>query len=67
MKLLYCVDGITKDRNQYRYTQDQRRKETKMKKYRNIQNELKIKKVDNTYFKDPLYNSVFSFIKEDDK
>lgn len=42
--LLYCVDGTTKDRNQYRYTQDQRRKETKMKKYRNIQNELKTKK-----------------------
>jgi hypothetical protein len=41
--LLYCVDGTTKNRNQYRYTQDQRRKETKMKKYRNIQNELKTK------------------------
>jgi transposase len=42
--LLYCIDGTTKDRNQYRYTQDQRRKETKMKKYRNIQNDLKTKK-----------------------
>ena len=42
--LLYCVDGTSKDRNQFRYTQDQRRKETKMKKYRNIQNELKAKK-----------------------
>lgn len=39
--LLYCVDGTTKDRSHYRYTQDQRRKETKIKKYRKIQLELK--------------------------
>ncbi len=34
--LLYCVDGDTKDRNFFRYTQDQRRKETKQKKYSEI-------------------------------
>ena len=41
--LLYCVDGTTKSRNHFRYTQDQRRKETKLKKYRNIQLEIKNK------------------------
>jgi transposase len=34
--LLYCVDGDKKDQVKFRYTQDQRRKETKAKKYRNI-------------------------------
>ena len=34
--LIYCVDGDTKDRNYFRYTQDQRRKTTKQNKYRNI-------------------------------
>lgn len=34
--LLYCVDDDNKDRNFFRYTQNQRRKETKHKKYRNI-------------------------------
>ena len=34
--LLYCVDGDTRDRNFFRYTQDQRRKETKGKKYTEI-------------------------------
>jgi hypothetical protein len=34
--LIYCVDGATKDANTFRYSQDQRRKETKSKKYRNI-------------------------------
>jgi len=34
--LLYCVDGDTKQRNHYRYTQNQRRKETKLKKYSKI-------------------------------
>lgn len=34
--LLYCVDGDTKERNFFRYTQNQIRKETKQKKYRNI-------------------------------
>jgi uncharacterized protein (UPF0248 family) len=34
--LIYCVDGCTKDSTTFRYSQDQRRKETKSKKYRNI-------------------------------
>ena len=34
--LLYCVDKDDKDRNFYRYTQNQRRKETKSKKYEKI-------------------------------
>ena len=34
--LLYCVDGDTKQRNHYRYTQNQRRKEIKLKKYSKI-------------------------------
>jgi len=34
--LLYCVDDDTRDRNFFRYTQDQRRKETKGKKYGEI-------------------------------
>ena len=40
--LLYCVDGTEKTRQQFRYTQDQRRKETKSKKYQKIQLQLKI-------------------------
>ena len=43
--LLYCVDGDNKDRNFFRYTQNQRRKETKHKKYRNIILRLKDTKV----------------------
>ena len=43
--LLYCVDGDNKERNFFRYTQNQRRKETKYKKYRNIILQLKDKKV----------------------
>jgi hypothetical protein len=43
--LLYCVDGDNKERNFFRYTQNQRRKETKHKKYRNIILQLKNKKV----------------------
>ena len=43
--LIYCVDGTKKTRNQFRYTQDQRRKETKLKKYKNIRNKLKEKKI----------------------
>ena len=43
--LLYCVDGDDKERNFFRYTQNQRRKETKHKKYRNIILQLKDKKV----------------------
>jgi hypothetical protein len=34
--LIYCVDGCSKDSTTFRYSQDQRRKETKSKKYRNI-------------------------------
>ena len=43
--LLYCVDSDNKERNFFRYTQNQRRKETKYKKYRNIILQLKDKKV----------------------
>ncbi|ATZ81163.1 hypothetical protein BMW23_1120 [Bodo saltans virus] len=39
--LIYCVDGIEKERNQFRYTQDQRRKELKIKKYKKIREKLK--------------------------
>jgi hypothetical protein len=34
--LIYCVDGASKEANHFRYSQNQRRKETKMKKYNNI-------------------------------
>ena len=44
--LLYCVDDVIKEKNHFRYTQDQRRKETKQKKYRNIVQGLKKKKID---------------------
>ena len=43
--LLYCVDGEGKDRNFFRYTQNQRKKETKQKKYSKILEELKTKKI----------------------
>jgi hypothetical protein len=39
--LLYCVNSDTKDQIKFRYTQDQRRKETKAKKYHNILQEKK--------------------------
>jgi hypothetical protein len=39
--LLYCVDGDTNDQTKFRYTQDQRRKETKAKKYRDYLQERK--------------------------
>jgi hypothetical protein len=39
--LIFCVDSDEKNQTQFRYTQDQRRKETKVKKYRNILQELK--------------------------
>jgi transposase len=45
--LIYCVDDIIKERNHFRYTQDQRRKETKQKKYRNIILEQKENLIDN--------------------
>ena len=44
--LIYAVDGIEKERNQFRYTQDQRRKETKQKKYIYIVLELKKEKIE---------------------
>ena len=43
--LLYCVEGDAKDQTKFRYTQDQRRKETKAKKYRDYLQERKQEKV----------------------
>jgi hypothetical protein len=43
--LIYCVDGATKDANVFRYSQNQRRKETKMKKYNNIIIAMKTNKI----------------------
>ena len=34
--LIYCVDGDNKEANTFRYSQDQRRKETKIKKYNKL-------------------------------
>lgn len=34
--LIYCVDSDNKETNKFRYSQDQRRKETKNKKYQKI-------------------------------
>ena len=45
--ILYCVDATDKNRTQFRYTQNQRRKETKIKKYRNIILDKKKDKIDN--------------------
>jgi hypothetical protein len=45
--LLYCVNGDTKECNKFRYSQDQRRKECKIKKYHKIilkEKETKIKR-----------------------
>ena len=39
--LIYCVDSDERDQVKFRYTQDQRRKETKAKKYRNYLQERK--------------------------
>merc|ERR1711998_312880 len=39
--LIFCVDSDQKNQTQFRYSQNQRRKETKVKKYRNILQELK--------------------------
>ncbi len=47
MDLLFCVDNCNKDANEYRYSQDRRRKETKSKKYGNILLEQKLAKIDN--------------------
>ena len=39
--LLFCVDGDGKDQTKFRYTQDTRRKETKVKRYRKISDDKK--------------------------
>ena len=44
--LVYCVDDASKDANVFRYSQDQRRKETKMKKYNNIILGMKTNKIE---------------------
>ena len=44
--ILYCVDGEDKYANKFRYSQDQRRKETKSKKYSKIILELKNKYIE---------------------
>jgi transposase len=44
--ILYCVDGDNKDANEFRYTQDSRRKECKIKKYAKIILEFKKEKID---------------------
>jgi hypothetical protein len=43
--LIYCVDDCNKEANKFCYSQDQRRKETKKKKYSKIQLELKQEKI----------------------
>lgn len=43
--LIYCVDGSTKDATAFRYSQDHRRKETKLKKYNNIVLAMKTNKI----------------------
>ena len=43
--LIYCVDNSNKEANTFRYSQDQRIKETKKKKYSKIQLELKKEKI----------------------
>ena len=44
--LIYCVDNDSKEANEFRYTQDSRRKECKIKKYAKIILEFKKEKVD---------------------
>lgn len=44
--ILYCVDDDNKNANEFRYTQDSRRKECKIKKYAKIILEFKKEKVD---------------------
>jgi hypothetical protein len=43
--LIYCVDDASKDATVFRYSQNQRRKETKMKKYNNIILAMKTNKI----------------------
>jgi transposase len=44
--LIYCVDNDNKEANEFRYTQDSRRKECKIKKYAKIILEFKKEKVE---------------------
>jgi len=44
--ILYCVDNDNKNANEFRYTQDSRRKECKIKKYNKIILEFKKEKID---------------------
>jgi hypothetical protein len=44
--LIYCVDNASKNANVFRYSQNQRRKETKMKKYNNIILAMKTNKIE---------------------
>jgi len=44
--LIYCVDDASKDATIFRYSQNQRRKETKLKKYNNIILAMKTNKID---------------------
>ena len=44
--ILYCVDSDNKEANEFRYTQDSRRKECKIKKYSKIILEFKKEKID---------------------
>jgi len=43
--LIYCVDGADKKAKTFRYSQNQRRKETKLKKYNNIRLGMKHKQL----------------------
>jgi transposase len=45
--LIYCVDSDNKQANEFRYTQDSRRKECKIKKYAKIVLDFKKEKIDN--------------------
>jgi hypothetical protein len=44
--IIYCVDGCCKDATMFRYTQDSRRKECKIKKYNKLILEFKKEKID---------------------
>ena len=44
--ILYCIDDDNKEANEFRYTQDSRRKECKIKKYAKIILEFKKEKID---------------------
>jgi hypothetical protein len=44
--LIYCVDNDSKEANEFRYTQDSRRKECKIKKYAKIILEFKKEKIE---------------------